>query len=628
MCGITGFCDFEKKSNEHTLIKMTDSLNHRGPRSGHTFYENHNSNVGLGHRRLSILDLSSQGYQPMNFKHLEIIYNGEVYNFREIRSELQKLNYSFKSNSDTEVILKAYHEWGIKAVDKFIGMFVIGIYDKKKQKIILIRDRVGIKPCYYYKAEKLFMFASELKSFHQNLRFKRSINKNALGLFMKHGYIPEPYSIFENTHKLRAGHYLEFDLKTQKIDEIKYWDIVDFYNKPKINFNEFESINELENLFRSAFEYRMISDVPVGIFLSGGYDSAIVTAILQSNRSEKLNTFTIGFKEEKYDEIANARETASYLGTNHTEYYCTQQDAIDIIQKLPEIYDEPIGDNSAIPTILVSQLAKKNVDVCLSADGGDELFGGYNKYTSIIKKKKIIDKIPNSLKSTLAVIMRNKHVHQNLSIFGNVYDVQTRCNKFAEILKFDEKQILKSSGVFSNKELDELINYLVINLETNFDCHISGDEISNLLGLDFKTFLVDDVLHKLDRATMSMTLEGREPLLDHRIVEFVAQLPSDIKIKNGNKKWILKEIVHKYLPEKMMNRSKKGFGAPVQEWLKDDLKEYLDEYVNEKSLKQHQLFNIQEVINLKKMYISGVNLNATKLWYILIFQMWYKRWMN
>ena len=337
MCGITGFLCFEKKSNKHMLINMTDKLHHRGLSSGHSFYENQNFNIGLGHRRLSILDLSNHGHQPMHFEHLEIVYNGEVYNFKEIRTELKKFNYSFKSNGDTEVILKAYHKWGIKAVDKFIGMFAIGIYDKNAQKSILVRDRVGVKPCYYYNTDRLFMFSSELKSFHENNRFKKVINKDALALYMQHGYIPEPHSIFENTYKLKAGHYLEFDLKTQKIEELKYWDVLDFYNKSKLNINEHEVVHEVEKLFKSAFEYRMISDVPVGIFLSGGYDSAVVAAILQSNRSEKINTFTIGFKGKKYDEIPFARNTAIYLGTNHTEHYCTQQNILDIMQMLPEI---------------------------------------------------------------------------------------------------------------------------------------------------------------------------------------------------------------------------------------------------------------------------------------------------
>ena len=627
MCGIVGFCDFEKKLDLNVLQKMTDRLDHRGPKKGYSFHKNQNSVIGLGHRRLSILDLSTRGDQPMQFQDTEIVYNGEVYNFKEIRDELIKLNYSFQSNSDTEVILKAFHKWGKKAVNKFIGMFAIGIYDKKKQKLFLIRDRAGVKPCYYYLDNNLFMFSSELKSFHENKRFKKEIDKDALSLYIQYGYIPEPHSIFKNTYKLKAGHILEFDLKTKQLDVLKYWDVIDFYNKPKLNISDQDAIQALESLFKSAFEYRMVSDVPVGIFLSGGYDSAVLAAILQHNRSDKLNTFTIGFKEKKYDELLSARQTSQFLGTNHTEYYCTQQDALNIIQDLPEIFDEPIGDNSVIPTILVSKKAKKKVDVCLSADGGDEIFGGYNKYTSIINKIKIFNKIPSFLKTSLANVLRNQLIHTGLSVFGGMYDSRTRCNRFADILNFDEKQMLKASGIFSNIELSSILNYKYKEKKTNFDTQINQHQISNLLGIDFKTFLLDDVLHKVDRATMSATLEGREPLLDHRIVEFIAQIPNKMKIRNGTKKWILKEVAHKYLPKEMMNQDKKGFGAPIQQWLKDELKEIFDSYLNEKTLSHHKLFNIQQVIQMKNSYMNGDNINVSKLWYILIFQMWYKKWM-
>ena len=627
MSGIVGFCDFEKNLDKNILKKMTDRLDHRGPTKGYSFHENQNSLIGLGHRGLSSLDLTTNGDQPMQFQNLEIVYNGEVYNFKEIRNELEIHNYSFISNSDTEVILKAYHKWGIKAVDKFNGMFAIAIFDNIKQKLVLLRDRAGVKPCYYYLDDSIFMFSSELKSFHENKSFKKEIDKDALSLYMRYGYIPEPYSIFKNTYKLKAGHFLEFNLATRKVYESKYWDVIDFYNKPKLNISDQDAIHELENLFKSAFEYRMVSDVPVGIFLSGGYDSATVAAILQQNRSDKLKTFTIGFHEKKYDETLFARQTSEYLGTNHTEYYCTQQDTFNIIKKLPEIYDEPIGDNSVISTILVSQIAKKEVDVCLSADGG-EIFGGRNKYVSILNKFSILQKIPGFLKPFMANVLRHQFIHKGLSVFGNMYDSKTRCNRFADILTYDEKQILKETGIFSYDELLSILNYKFNELKTNFDTQINQHQVSNILGIDQKTFLVDDVLHKVDRATMSATLQGREPLLDHRIIEFIAQLPSDKKIRNGTTKWILKEIAHKYLPKKMMKRDKKGFGVPMQKWLKDDLREYLESYLTEKTLSEHGLFDIQEVSKMKNSYIQGENINVTKLWYILIFQMWYKKWMH
>ncbi|HIC87553.1 MAG TPA: asparagine synthase (glutamine-hydrolyzing) [Aquificae bacterium] len=289
MCGIAGFIDFTKKSDKNLLVKMTDTLYHRGPDDkGYSFYSFEKCNIGLGHRRLSILDLTFNGHQPMSFDNLEIVYNGEVYNFKEIRKELESYGYKFKSNSDTEVILKAYHKWGIDAVSKFNGMFAIAIYDKKNQKLTLIRDRTGVKPLYYYYKNGLFMFASELKAFHQNPYFKKELDINVLAQYFQYGYILEPYSIFKNTYKLKAGHYLEFDIKNKKLNIKKYWDVIDYYNQPKLKISEKEAIEETEKLLKSAFSYRMIADVDVGLFLSGGYDSTVVAAILQSNMRKKL----------------------------------------------------------------------------------------------------------------------------------------------------------------------------------------------------------------------------------------------------------------------------------------------------------------------------------------------------
>ena len=628
MCGIAGFCDFKKKSNKQTLVTMTDVLNHRGPDdSGYSFYENNYAHVGLGHRRLSILDLSTHGHQPMAFENLDIIYNGEVYNFKEIRAELEKFNYTFESDSDTEVILKAYHKWGIKAVDKFIGMFAIAIYDKSQQKMIFVRDRAGVKPFYYYNKDGLFMFASELKSFHENSGFEKNINKDALALYLKYGYILEPYSIFEHTHKLQAGHYLELNIQNSKLSIHKYWDVVDSYNKPKLDISENEAIVETEKLLKSACEYRMVSDVPVGMFLSGGYDSSVVTALLQHERKEKLKTFTIGFKEKGFDEAPYAKEIAKHLGTDHTEFYCTAKDALEIIPKLCEIYDEPFGDSSAIPTTLVSQIAKKQVSVSLSADGGDEIFGGYGKYTGITKKLDTFAKVPDILKPILAKSLRQNIVHKSAEKFAGMFEAKTRCERFADILSHDEKQMLKETGQFTKKQLSEVLNYKHKELFTNFDTDIQDDRLSNLLAIDYKTYMVDDILHKVDRATMSVSLEGREPLLDHRIIEFVAQLPSDMKIKDGDKKWLLKQITHKYLPKQMMDRPKQGFGVPIQEWFKDELKEYFEKYLSKKALSEHELFDIDEILKMKKQYLADENVGVTKLWYMLMFQMWYEKWM-
>jgi len=633
MCGITGFCDFTKRSGKKTLVKMTDVLHHRGPDdSGYTFYENEYVNIGLGHRRLSILDLTPHGHQPMEFEYLEVVYNGEVYNFKEIRDELIKNGYLFHSDSDTEVIIKAYHMWGEKAVYKFNGMFAIAIYDKKNEKLILIRDRAGVKPYYYYFSNDLFMFASELKSFHQNPSFKKIIDIDSLALYLQYGYILQPYTIFKNTYKLKSGHYLEIDLKTKKISEIKYWDVIDFYNKPKLNITENEAIMKTEELLKSAFEYRMVSDVPVGVFLSGGYDSSVVTAILQSQRKEKLNTFTIGFHEKGFDEAPYAKEVAKYLGTNHTEYYCTAKDAIEIIPKLCEIYDEPFADSSAIPTTLVSHLARKKVTVSLSADGGDEIFAGYGKYDRCLNYHHKFSKIPYEIRSLLKRGM--DLINPNLIPIANkTYNFSTRYDKVKNMLL--AKNIIDildySSQGFTNTENKTILYGNTSKYNTCFDINDSinneNDSINRMLAVDYKTYMVDDILTKVDRATMSASLEGREPLLDYRIIEFVAQLPSNIKYKDGDKKWLLKQITHKYLPKAMMDRPKKGFGVPITEWFRDELKEYFLIYLTKERLEKEGYFNSNEIIKLRDKYLQGNKENVHKLWSILMFEMWYEKWM-
>jgi len=631
MCGIVGFIDFNKQTDRNILKKMTDIIHHRGPDdSGYNFYDTDDANIGFGHRRLSILDLSKHAHQPMNYSNLEIIYNGEVYNFKEIKKELEEYHYQFDSDSDTEVILKAYHKWGIKAVDKFNGMFSISIYDKEKKKVVIIRDRSGIKPLFYYKRNGLFIFGSELKSFHENNFFIKNINTNSLSLYLQYGYILEPHTIFEDTYKLKAGYYLEINLKTKEYKEYKYWDVIDYYNKPKLDISENEAILKTEELLKSSFKYRMVSDVPVGVFLSGGYDSSIVTAIIQNEQKEKLNTFTIGFHEKGFDEAPYAKEVAKHLGTNHTEYYCTSQDAIKIIPKLATIYDEPFGDSSAIPTVLVSELAKKDVSVCLSADGGDEIFAGYDKYITALNYHNKFSNMNDNIKSIVSYGM-NSINPSYIPIFNKSYNYKTRYDKIKNIMK--SKNSIESMNItsqyFTKFEIDKILNNSHSIIETNFDLNLlnTNDEINKMLAIDYKTYMLDDILVKVDRATMSVGLEGREPLLDYRIIEFISQLPSTLKYKNGDKKWLLKQITHKYLPKELMNRPKQGFGVPIEEWFKDELKEYFLVYLDKKRLDEEGLFNSNEILKLRDDYLNGNKVNVQKLWFLLMFEMWYEKWM-
>jgi len=629
MCGISGFIDFKKTSDIAILKKMTDVLHHRGPNdSGYSFYKTDNSYIALGHRRLSILDLSNHGHQPMIYDNLEIVYNGEIYNFQEIKDNLKKYNYTFESDSDTEVILKAYHKWGIKAIDKFNGMFAISIFDKQKNKLILIRDRAGVKPLYWYWKNDNFLFASELKSFHQYPTFEKKINTNSLSLYLQYGYILQPHSIFENTYILESGHYLEIDLTSKQIIKKSYWNVLDFYNKPKLDISREEAKNQLNELLKSSFKYRMISDVPVGVFLSGGYDSSAVAAIIQSQQTNKLKTFTIGFHEKGFDEAPFAKQVAKYLGTEHTEYYCTQKEAIDIIPTLAEIYDEPFADVSAIPTILVSKIAKESVTVALSADGGDETFAGYNKYIRSLKYLKFLKKnrlYKSLLKTTIPLITSS-----NLLDDSKTKQIE---RIYETLNKKDSESILKIMRYWNDSAVHKLLIKNPQDIKTFFDSekeiNIVNDDINKMLAIDYKTYMVDDVLTKVDRASMSVSLEGREPLLDYRIIEFAAQLPSKYKLNNKNTKDILKEIVHMYIPQEIMNRPKMGFGVPLHEWFKDELKEYIEHYLNDNRLKRENIFNLIEINKLKQNYFKNpTNINiAQNIWKIIIFEMWYEKWM-
>ena len=632
MCGIAGLVDFGRKTSLETLKAMTDVLHHRGPDDGGYFFEGLDSyQLGLGHRRLSILDLSNHGHQPMQFQNLTMIYNGEVYNFVEIRTELEKQGYTFESHSDTEVILKAYHKWGIEAVHRFNGMFAIAIFDRQAQILTIIRDRAGVKPLYWYQKDGLFMFASELKSFHQHPGFVKELNHDGLALYLQYGYIPQPHTILNFTHKLQAGHSLQLNFQTSELKIEKYWDVTDCYNEPKLDISEQEAIEETERLLKSACEYRMVADVPVGMFLSGGYDSSAVTALLQSERTEKLKTFSIGFHEEKFNEAHHAKKVAEYLGTDHTEYYCTQKDALDILPDLPEIWGEPFADNSVIPTTLVSKLAREQVTVSLSADGGDEVFGGYDKYVQAQHYHQLFNKLP--MRSSLAKLLQNMPA-QGTGLDAVIRNFSGKYSRAVSIMSADNPtQVMQSlQQFFTDSELSGLLkqnaNRVITSFDELMDLNPELNDLDKMMAIDFKTYQLDDILTKVDRATMSVSLEGREPLLDYRLIEYVARLDPTLKIRNGDKKYLLKQITHKYLPKELMDRPKMGFSVPIVDWFSDELKHYLEHYFESSKLEQQGLFNVNRLLKMKKQYLAGQRHHIGKIWTILVFQMWYERWMR
>lgn len=631
MCGIVGVVDFTRQAKLKCLERMTGALSHRGPDDqGTVLFEANGVKIGLGHRRLSIIDLSVHGHQPMTFRNLTIVYNGEVYNYKQIRRELRDLGYRFDSDSDTEVVLKAYHKWREHAVHRFNGMFAFCVYDTEKGRLQLFRDRAGVKPLYWSFTNGVFLFASELKSLHEHPAYERKINREAAGLYFKHGYIPEPYSIFDATFKLQAAHSLTLDIKTKRTHISRYWDIVEFYNRPKTKVSAPEAIEETARLITSACRLRLEADVPVGMFLSGGYDSSTVAALLQKESSQNIKTFTIGFTDPTFDEAPAARKIAAALGTDHTEHYVSQRDVEKIVTRIPFIWDEPLADPSIIPTALVSEVAKNEVGVSLSADGGDELFAGYNKYRRSLRLASVINKVPyaSRLGAALSFVQPDR-----IPVLKSMPKVAQRYRKTIEAMSVDNlSEIMGSlSGIFTQQELDRLLVSGFRSVETNFSRYneilTTNNDVEKLLAIDFQTYQLDNILPKVDRATMAVGLEGREPLLDFRLVEWVAQLDPTFKLRDGEEKWLLKNICHNYLPKALMDRPKKGFGIPVERVLKGQLRSLVYFYLNEERLRTAGLYNVEYVVKLRDQFYAGLNVNPNQLWALLIFEMWREEWV-
>lgn len=638
MCRIAGFWDFSYQGQydiQGTLLQMRDTLVHGGPDDA-GYWKHPSQALAFGHRRLSILDLSPLGHQPWHFEHLSISYNGEVYNFQEVAEILKKAGYQFTSHSDTEVIIKAWHYWGPECLHKFRGMWAFSLWDEQEQKLYLVRDRVGVKPLYWYFKGKVLLFASELKAFHKHPDFSAEINADAIPQFMQYGYISEDDCIFRHTAKLKPGHYLEMDAQ-QQIKIQAWWKIEDavqagIASKAKWEGrSDSEVVQELEDILKEAFALRMVADVPVGMFLSGGIDSSLVTALLQADADMPLNTFTIGFEEKAYNESVWAAKVARHLGTNHTELICRPEDAKDILPMLPELYDEPFGDSSAIPTLLVSRLARKQVTVALSADGGDEAFFGYSHYARAIERHKRfgtlhwqlagmgMKALPPVLVQTLLQSRTRGYVSASDKFIKlrNLLSVRKPLTFYDTMIKLVVQDELKDlllhvpEGAGTYRP-DRLMQYM-------------GKDFSfsdAIMVADIHSYLPDDILVKVDRATMSVALEGREPLLDHKILEYAAALPMKYKYREGKSKWILRQILYKHVPKEWIDRPKQGFAVPVNEWFRNELKEYYQTYLNKDRIRKDGIFNPDTVERMLNEYFKYKGMNAYKLWLILMFNMW------
>jgi asparagine synthase (glutamine-hydrolysing) len=625
MCGI---CGFVSRSNikPDELRAMNDTMYHRGPNdSGQEMFDIAGGyTVGLAQRRLSIIDLSELGHQPMHSADDRVVisYNGEIYNFLELRKELG--DYPFKSHCDTEVILAAYLRWGIKCIDKFEGMFAISLFDKKTNELYLVRDRIGKKPLYYWYENENIVFASELKPLMECPRFPKSINKAVIKRYMYQQCVNEPYSIFENVYKVEPGQIVKFTLG--KLDKWKYWDIAKVYNKKKLEkVGDYkEAKDELKDILRASVKKRMIADVPLGTFLSGGYDSSLVTAIAQEQSSKPIKTYSIGFDEEHYNEAKYAKEVARHLGTVHTEQYIDEKAMFELVESIPKYYDEPFADSSQIPTMLVSKLASNDVTVVLSGDGGDEFFCGYNLYDSVeyarkldflggmvygvcrlplLKGAKLLGRLPFSVQ----VVAENRDKETKTQIGGQTYISVIDRMVLGEGLTFK----FKTESKYNEKNWQE-----------------------RRMLLDEDTYLPGDILCKVDRASMKYSIESRCPILDVNVMEYSYRLPHEYKYSNGIKKRILKDIAYDYIPKELLDRPKVGFGVPLDKWLRGPLKGQLLDMCNVDYLKRQGIFDVQYVNEFIGRYLntgdkgpkSGSNYSKTA-WSFFIFQQWYEYYM-
>lgn len=618
MCGIAGY--YNKVVHSDQLAQLFQSLQHRGPDDNGLFQNGH---VGLLHTRLSIIELTKLGAQPYYFDNLVLIFNGELYNYKEVRSELIPKGYNFDSNSDTEVLIKAFHCWRERAVEHFIGMFAFCIYDKQIDALYLFRDRVGIKPLYYSYHQGVLGFASELKSL-SILVDDKGIDKEALALYFRFGFIPHQYSIYKSVNKLEPGSFLM--VSKDGLKKQRYW-IPEMSSDE--NRNEDEWIEELEAVAISAFTYRMVSDVPVGIFLSGGIDSSLLAAILKRHYGN-INSFTIGFNEPRFDESPFARRVATSLGIKHYESKLELSEARGLLGDFYSIYDEPFADTSGIPTSFVTRLAKNTgMKVVLSADGGDELFGGYSHYKRAFALYQRIQRLPYSVKKLMVKtsnLLLNKKARKQLVFLNLEHKIYALEELFmANDIKTFFEAVVANQAL---PEIEQLLNHSFPGL--SLSNHIKDQTQQAMLMCDFSSYLPDDLLVKVDRATMHQSMECREPFLDHRLVELSWRMPIGFKIKNGVGKYPLRRLLSRYMPDTSFDRQKQGFSIPIFNWFIKDLDSLFSEHFSDEGLKGIDILNRSEVQREYKKYISykarNKDYNIEKMWRLLSFKLWWQRY--
>ena len=634
MCRIVGIWA-KRPQLSHVCIAMRDSLDHGGPDDA-GLYVDESSCLALGHRRLSIIDLTETGHQPMTSPdgRFTICYNGEVYNYQELRPQLEARGLCFTGTSDTEVILNAFIAWGPSSVERFIGMFAYAVWDAREKCMFLFRDRMGVKPLYFYLHAGTFAFASELKALHAGPGIQLEIDREALGEFFHYGYIAAPRSIYRHAHKLEPGHWIKVN-QDLTIERHQYWSLEKAYREPELAGPEQALLDQAEALMIDAFTKRLIADVPVGVFLSGGIDSSLVTAILARHTSTPIKTFTIGFKEKGYDESGWARNIAEHLGTEHTEEIVTPEHAKAILPRWPEIYDEPFGDISGIPTTVVSQMTRRHVKVSLSADGGDELFCGYHNYLVMSRLEKYLSPMPKVIPRSVGKIMKAMGIDA-MADLASIYPklrrpaIRDRMRKLQAVL-VDWQGNAKGAypyviAYWLPHETRELLGFYNDPRPSLKD--MGASLMPSMMLWDMKHYLSEDILTKVDRATMSVGLEGRDPFLDHRIVEFALRLPMEFKYRQGQMKYLLRKLLARYLPENLFVRPKQGFAVPIYTWLHDGLMGLVDEYLNPDALSGQTEIDSNVVLKtVAEFRAAKGSVAVDRIWLLLVFMMWRKRYI-
>lgn len=649
MCGLTGFRQpegFDPQQAQETARRMAETLVHRGPDDRGVWVDGA-AGLALAHRRLAILDLSPAGHQPMVSAsgRYVIAFNGEIYNHLELRAELEKAGQApaWRGHSDTETLLAAFEAWGVEgALAKTVGMFAIALWDRATRTLALARDRLGEKPLYYGWVKSALVFSSELKAIRAYPGFDANIERQALVLFMRHNYVPAPWSIYENIWKLPPGCFVQFgagDTASSGRGEVQaYWSartVAEQGLRTPFAGSEAEAAVELERLLHQSIAGQRLADVPLGAFLSGGVDSSTVVALMQAQAGAPVRTFTIGFHEEGYNEAEHAKAVAQHLGTDHTELYVTPREAMAVIPRLPQLYDEPFADSSQIPTYLVAQLARRQVTVALSGDGGDELFGGYNRYFWAMHLWRRLERLLHPMRVLAArAILAVTPARWN-QLFSFARPLLPQRLRYAN----PGDKLHKLAGLLAAAQPEALYLHLASHWEDPARLVLGAEEPTTavtdpaawldcpdfeqrMMYLDTITYLPDDILVKVDRAAMGVSLETRVPLLDHRVVEFAWRLPLSMKIRNGQGKWILRQVLYRHVPQELIERPKMGFGVPIDHWLRGPLRDWAEELLSEARLRREGFFDPAPIRQKWAEHLSGRRNWQYHLWDVLMFQAW------